>query len=123
MTTPRHPYELAPSRRLVLADDRQHVADLVRLVLLTNPAERLHRPDFGAGLGASALFEGRDAARLGMIEARARGSLTDALGDRIHVERLEVRAEGESTIVVDLAYRVRTTGDGHTLQVRMGRPS
>lgn len=123
MTTPRHPYELAPSRRLALADERQHVADLVRLVLLTGPAERLHRPDFGAGLGASALFEGLDAARLGMIEARARGSLQDALGDRVHVERLDVRVEGESTLVVDLSYRVRTTGDGHALQVRMRRPS
>ncbi len=123
MTAPRHPYELAPSRRLALADEHQHVADLVRLVLLTNPGERLHRPDFGAGLGAAALFEGLDAARLGMVEARARGSLRDALGDRVHVERLEVRAEGESTIVVDLDYRVRTTGDSRALQVRMARPA
>lgn len=123
MTTPRHPYELTPGRRLAVADDRQHIADLVRLVVLTNPGERLHRPEFGAGLGAGALFEGLDAARLGMVEARTRGSLADALGDRITVEHLEVHAEGESTIVVDLAYRVRTTGDGRTLQVRVRRPS
>lgn len=123
MTYPRHPYELTASRRLAVTDEHQHVADLVRLVLLTDPGERLHRPEFGAGLGAGALFEGLDAARLSMVEARARGSLRDALGDRVRIEHLEVRAEGESTIVVDLVYRVRTTGDGHTLQVRVRRPS
>ena len=48
----RHPYRLTPARRLDEAETDRHIADLVRLVLLTGAGERLHRPEFGAGLGA-----------------------------------------------------------------------
>ena len=37
--------------------------------------ERLHHPDFGAGLGGAALFEPLDEALLRVVEVRARGSL------------------------------------------------
>ena len=111
MTAARHPYRLAPARRLADADGERHIADLVRLVLLTAPRERLHRPDFGAGLGAAAVFEPLDGALRGVVEVRARGSLDRALGDRIEVTEVAVGREGESTLTAAVTYRLRPGGD------------
>ena len=113
-----HPYRLLLERRLADADVSRHVADLVRLVLLTGPGERLHRPDFGAGLGASALFEPLQAALLGVVEMRARGSLADALGDRIEVLEVTVRSGAESTIEATVVYRLRESGTTDSVEVR-----
>lgn len=124
MSTPaRHPYRLTPARRLAEADAARHIADLVRLVLLTSPGTRLHRPDFGAGLGTDALFEPVGGALTGLVELRARGALTDALGDRIVIESLTVRTAGESTVEAVVGYRLRDGGDTHTLAVRAEVPA
>jgi phage baseplate assembly protein W len=102
----RHPYRLTPARRLEEAAAERHVADLVRLVLLTGPGERLHRPDFGAGLGATALFEPLDPALTGVVEVRARGSLERALGDRIDIVEVTIGSAGESTLLASVTYRL-----------------
>ena len=116
----RHPYRVTARRQLAEAELERHIADLVRLVLLTGPGERLHRPDFGAGLGASALFEPLDGALLGIVEVRARGSLESALGDRIEVVEVAVAASGESTLEAAVTYRLRPAGRTTTTEVRVG---
>ncbi|MGI8806768.1 MAG: GPW/gp25 family protein [Acidimicrobiales bacterium] len=113
----RHPYRITNARQLAAADLPRHIADLVRLVLLTAPGERLHHVDFGAGLGAAALFEPLDPALLSVIEIRARGSLERALGDRIELTELRVDRNGESTIEAFVTYRVRPTGERVTVSV------
>lgn len=120
MTAARHPYRLTPRRQLAEAELERHVGDLVRLVLLTGPGERLHRPDFGAGLGASALFEPLDGALLSLVEVRARGSLERALGDRIEVTEVAVAASGESTLEAAVTYRLLPAGQTVTTEVRVG---
>ena len=90
--TAQQPWRLGAGRRLATADYLAHLDDLVRIVLQTGPSERLHRPGFGAGLGASALFEPLSDALGATVTARARGSLADALGDRIQV--LDVTVDG-----------------------------
>lgn len=121
MSTPaRHPYRLSPARRLESADVSRHIGDLVRLVLLTSPGGRLHRPDFGAGLGTDALFEPMGGALTGLVEMRARGALTDALGDRVVIESLAVSTVGESTVEAVVVYRLRDSGDEGTVAVRAG---
>jgi phage baseplate assembly protein W len=113
----RHPYRLAPSRQLVTATVERHIADLVRLVLLTGTSERLHHPDFGAGLGAASLFEPLDPALLSALEVRARGSLQRALGDRIQLQDLRIARAGESTITASLTYELRPAGTTATVEV------
>ena len=117
MTAARHPFRLAPSRRLAEAPYERHVADLVRVVLLTGLRERLHRPDFGAGLGAATLFEPLDVALRSVVEVRAKGSLESALGDRIEVLEIAVDREGESALQASITYRLRPAGEPRTLQV------
>lgn len=117
MTEARHPFRVTASRRLELAVDDQHVADLVRLVVLTGAGERLHRPEFGAGLG-TALFEPLDLAVSSLIELRLRGSLDQALGDRIEVTALAVDIVGESEVAATLTYKLRSSGAPQRLEVR-----
>jgi phage baseplate assembly protein W len=117
----RHPYRLTPARRLEEADVERHIADLVRLVLLTGPNERLHRPDFGAGIGAATLFEPLDEALASVVELRARGSLERALGDRIEIVRITVERTGESTLVADVGYRLRGSDTRSSVEVALER--
>lgn len=119
MRPARHPYRLTPARQLRDAELDRHVADLVRLVLLTEPGERLHHPDFGAGLGGAALFEPLQSSSAALVEIRARGSLERALGDRIEVLELVVEIEPESTIQAVVTYRLRGAPEPVQLEVRV----
>ncbi|MFI0445513.1 hypothetical protein [Actinomadura sp. 6N118] len=119
-TRPAHPYELAPQRRLATTDEAGHLADLVRLVLLTGATERLHRPGFGPGLGATALFEPVSEVLDSLVEMRAKGALEEALGDRMSIDRIAVVRTGESTLEVAVAYRpLRPLGPPATTTVRL----
>jgi uncharacterized protein len=113
----RHPYRLTSARTLAEAEAARHVADMVWLVLLTAPGERLHRPDFGAGLGASAVFQPLDQALLSLVEARARGSLERSLGDRVEVLDLAVSVVGESRLQASVTYRLRPAGEATAVEV------
>lgn len=120
MTAARHPYRLGGDHALVGADLERHIADLVRLVLLTGPGERLHRREFGAGLGV-ALFEPLDPSVGALMESRARGSLTSELGDRIEIVSLEITVAEEATLVASLTYRVRYGDVGRDLHLVVRR--
>jgi len=120
MNAARHPYRLTPARRLAEADPQRHVADLIRLVLLTAPGERLHRPDFGAGLGAAALFGPVDDALVSLVDMRVRGSLDEVLGDRIEVLDVDVQRSAESTLAAFVTYRLLPAGRPVTAEVRVG---
>ena len=121
MSWARHPLRLSEARRLETADLERHIADLVRLVLLTGPNERLHRPDFGAGLGATTLFEPLDGALASVAEMAARGSLDRALGDRIEIVQIEVDRSGESTLLADVTYRLRGSDQRSQIEVALER--
>lgn len=119
MNPARHPYRLVPARRLAEADAERHIADLVRVTLLTGPGERLHHADFGAGLGPAVLFEPVQGALTSLVEMRARGSLERALGDRIEVRAVDVTVEGESTVRAAVTYRVKPAGEPRTIHVEV----
>lgn len=119
MRAVRHPFRLTAARRLAEASLERHIADLVRLVVLTGPGERLHHPDFGAGLGPAALFEPLDGALAGVVELRARGSLEQALGERIEVLEVKVGREGESTLKASVGYRLRGGGEQSSVEVAL----
>jgi phage baseplate assembly protein W len=114
----RAPWRLGGGRRLAGADYLTHLDDLVRIVLLTGPSERLHRPGFGAGLGASTLFEPLTDALSATVTARVRGSLSDALGDRIQVMDVKVSV-AESTLSAEVVYRPLPAGSNRTVTLRL----
>jgi phage baseplate assembly protein W len=116
--TARAPWRLGGGRRLATADYLGHLDDLVRIVLQTGPSERLHRPGFGAGLGASALFEPLSDALGATVTARVRGSLSDALGDRIQVLDVIVNVT-DSTLLAEVTYRPLPAGGHRTVAVQL----
>ncbi|WP_426503075.1 hypothetical protein ACPPVO_36390 [Dactylosporangium sp. McL0621] len=112
--TSRQPWRLGPGRRLTLAGPLEHLDDLVKAVLLTGPQERLHQPGFGAGLGASVLFEPLSGELGSTVAARIQGSLADALGDRIQLVGVDVSVS-ESTIAAEVTYRPLPAGASRTV--------
>jgi hypothetical protein len=120
VTAARHPYRLTRARQLETAALERHIADLVRLTLLTGARERLHRPDFGAGLGSQVLFEPLDGALASIVEVRARGSLERALGDRIDILGVVVEPAGESTLAASVSYRLKPAGESAVVEVTTG---
>ena len=94
-----------------------HVRGEITQLVLTAPGERLFLPQFGAGLRRP-VFERNDDVAAGMAKALLTRNLSRWLGHRIAVEMLEVEAD-ESTLNVDLRYRVIATGEAK--QVRFQR--
>lgn len=117
----RQPWQVDSNRRLARADPLTHLDDLVRLVLLTSPGERLHRPGFGAGLGVATLFEPMTGDVAGTISARAQGSLNDALGDRLEVVSTQVSV-ADTTIYAEVTYRPLPSGAQRTVLLELPVP-
>ncbi len=111
-------WTLGSGRRLATRSPLEHLDDLVRLVLLTGPNERLHRPGFGAGLGASTLFQPLSPELASAVRARARGSLINTLGDRIDVVDVEVTIE-ESSISAEVTYRPKPSGEARRVTLAL----
>lgn len=116
--TAQIPWRLGGGRRLATTDYPGHLDDLVRIVLQTGPSERLHRPGFGAGLGAAALFEPLSDALGATVTARVRGSLADALGDRIQVLDVTVTS-ADGTLSAQVTYRPLPAGDQRTVSLQL----
>jgi phage baseplate assembly protein W len=83
-----------------------HVEQQVLQTLLTNPRERVFRPDFGAGLNA-ALFEPNGTSLATMTRERLSASLAEALSGEVDPRTLqvEVTQEGEE-LRVSVGYRL-----------------
>jgi phage baseplate assembly protein W len=96
--------------RFAWSSDATAVAEAIRLILATEPTERVRLPAFGAGLGRL-LFEPNTAATHQLI----RGAIERALAawePRIRLEEISVepdRADPEAAIAT-IAYRLIATG-------------
>jgi len=85
------------------------VREAIRIILETNPGERVMRPEFGAGLDQF-LFEPLNPATVARLQRQIREALV-TWEPRIDVEDVTVRPEGAPPVVlmVGLGYRVRAT--------------
>jgi len=92
----------------------EHVRDELIQLLLTNPAERVFLHDFGGGV-RRLVFESADDTTAGLAKAVITQSVSRFLGHRVTLEELTVRAE-DSTIEVDLKYRIAGTEDTRVLR-------
>jgi phage baseplate assembly protein W len=85
------------------------IREAIRIILGTNPGERVMRPEFGAGLDQF-LFDPVNAATIARLQRQVREALV-IWEPRIDLEQVMVRPEGAPPVVlmVDLVYRVRAT--------------
>lgn len=112
-----HPFHPALGRSATVAD-AAHVRDMLELVLFTAPGARVHRPDFGCGLD-QLVFLGNSPELALTVEMTVRAAVQRWLGDQLTIETLSVAAV-DATLTIDLAYRLRATGD--TGAVSLARP-
>lgn len=103
-----------------VADERdygRHVDQLIRQVLLTNPGERVHRPDFGCGLRRM-VFAPNDPSAAGLLELTVVESLDRWLGTAIKVETVTVTAVDE-TLSVAIRYFLLVSQERRYLNVQV----
>ena len=81
--------------QLATEDDfAEHVEQLIKQVLLTNPGERINRPDFGCGIRRM-LFAPNSQESASLAQVTIFQALEKWLGSLISVNKVEVAAENE----------------------------
>jgi phage baseplate assembly protein W len=90
-------------------DEDAHLRDMVEQVLFTNYGERVNRPDLGGGALALVFAPNSPQLAAGM-QFGLKASLLRWLGDVIEVQDLDVTSE-DSTLRIEVSYRVRRTGE------------
>jgi phage baseplate assembly protein W len=103
-----YPFGFDTRGRTATADYPSHVRQMIEQLLLTNPGERVNRPDFGAGLRQH-VFGPNSPEVAAAVELTLQSALARWLGDVVEVRALEVTSE-ESQLSVRLEYLLRGTG-------------
>lgn len=95
-----------------------YIAQLIRQVVLTNPGERVHRPDFGGGL-QSQVFALNSFAGAALAEVMVYQAIDRWLGSLISIEKIEATAR-DATLNVEIRYVIRQTRNRRILNLEVG---
>ena len=107
-----HPFHFDSRGRTATTPYAEHVRDMIEQLLLTNPGERVNRPDFGGGL-LQLVFGPNSPEVAAAVEFGLRASLQRWLGDVVDVARLQAVAE-DARLQIEIDYVVRRTGERRT---------
>lgn len=108
MSTPiralHHPVQDDPGGRQlrVESDYESYVVQLIKQVLLTNPGERMHRPEFGAGV-RRLVHSPINAATASLAQSMIYNSLSETLADIIRVDEVVVQ-NADARLDVNIVY-------------------
>ena len=103
------PFRFDVRGRAAVTDDDDHVRDLIRMVLLTSPGERVNRPDFGRGV-KQLVFAPLSDALAATTQHLVQGALLRWLGDLILVEEVDAKV-GDATLTITIVYTSRASGE------------
>ena len=92
-------------RTATVAEDA-HVRELIELVLMTEPSERVMRPDFGCGLRAL-VFAPMDDVLAAATQTLVHAQLRQWLDDVVSVDAVTVEARNDASLVVTVSYHRR----------------
>lgn len=108
------PVGVADDGRIATAQHEEDIRQAIRIILDTEPGERVMRPDFGAGL-RGLLFEPINTTTLALARHRVERALV-LWEPRIDSIGVEVRAEPRQGLLrIEVRYRVRTTNTFYNL--------
>lgn len=108
------PVRAGPDGDIALAADEDAIRQSIRIILATDPGERVMRPDFGAGLRALA-FEPMGATTTALAKHRVEEALI-RWEPRIDSVVAAVTAEPRlGRLTIDVRYRVRSTNTFYNL--------
>jgi phage baseplate assembly protein W len=93
----------------------EDIRQAIRIILGTNPGERVMRPNFGAGLNAF-VFEPLNETTKQLVQTRVEEALID-WEPRIDVEevRVTIDAAERNKLLITISYRVRASNALHNL--------
>jgi uncharacterized protein len=93
----------------------EDIRQAIRIILGTNPGERVMRPDFGAGLNTF-VFEPVNTTTMALVKTRVQEALIN-WEPRIDLEEVQVTTDRleRNRLLIDLTYRVRATNSIHNL--------
>lgn len=103
------PLTVGHEGRAATTPSDDHVRDMIKLVLFTEPGERVNRPDFGCGL-KQLVFAPASDALVAAVEKLVHGSLIRWLDGVISVEAVAVAAN-ENVLDIDITYARLDTGE------------
>jgi uncharacterized protein len=106
------PYQFDSRGRTALANEDNHIIDMIEQLLFTSPGERVNRPDFGSGL-LQMIFAPNSPELAATLQFTMQSAIQRWLGDIIEVQSLKVTSQ-DSTLSVDLCYIVRRTNETKT---------
>ena len=98
-------------------DYARHVEQLMKQVLLTNPGERIHRPDFGCGLRRM-VFAPNDPAAASLLKVTILQALDRWLGTVVSVEDVQSEAN-EERLEVRIRYTLRARQERRYLNLKV----
>ena len=104
-----YPFHFDARGRTAGTTDADHIRDMIELLLLTAPGERVNRPDFGSGL-MQQVFAPNSPEIAAALEFSTRAGLQRWLGDLIDVQKLAFSAL-DSTLSCELVYLIKDTGE------------
>ncbi len=103
------PPRIGPNGRLAWSDGEQNIRESIRIILQTQPQERLMRPTFGCGL-RQLLFEPNSLSTRRLLEDRIQTAL-QKWEPRIRVQSVTAEADPDdpSAATVQIVYRIVAT--------------
>jgi phage baseplate assembly protein W len=103
------PPRVGPDGRVAWSDGEANIRESMRVILMTEPGERLRLPQFGAGLGRF-LFEPNTVVTHTLIGERIKDALA-RWEPRIRVEQIEVAADrvDPQAAIATITYRLVAT--------------
>ena len=114
------PYQIDATGRTMTVGATRHVADLVELVVLTEPGERVNLPNFGAGV-QSLVFGALGGQLIANTEGMIAGALMQWLDSYIVNQKVSVSAD-TAKLIIRITYEVRTRGITVSQTVSMAAP-
>src|SRR5688500_8706598 len=118
-TSIRHPVSVdAGLGRLQVEESyAAHVEQLIKQVLLTNPGERINRPDFGCGIRRM-IFGPASDATANLVQVSVFQALSRWLEPVIEVDEVKVTAV-EETLTVGVRYLLKARQEKRYLNVEV----
>jgi phage baseplate assembly protein W len=109
------PFRVGSDGRMTTVSSlEEHVRDELVQLIMTNLGERRFLVEFGGGV-RRLVFESADETTAAMAKAQITQSVNRWLGHRVTLEYMDVTIEN-STITVDLRYRLAGTEDSRVLR-------
>jgi phage baseplate assembly protein W len=113
MTQIDFPFHFSETGRTAIADDDDHIRDMIEQLLFTSPGERVNQPEFGSGL-LQMVFEPNSPELAAALQFTMQAALQRYLGDLIEVQSLNVESE-DASLNITLQYLVRRTNEQRTV--------